>query len=167
MASELTRNWRRAVGTAWRAFGSNKYCWIGATIGMASIFLFDWIHLTDPVRTHWPFALQYWAPDPYVDFSDLIGRPGAFIFLVGTVLACVSYLGGLVQTAGFALILVYKESVGHWPYANSHLELGFYLALVSVFFVLVGWGLRLKNGQVRAYHSRLAAMSPRLGLFAR
>jgi len=166
----MTRDWSETARTAQRALGSNKYCWIGATIGIVSMVAFNWIHTVPPQNLH----IHWWLRDVIQfdwlsSFGDLLSRevPGMLLFLLGTILAFVTFLSGIVQGLGIAWFLASYHpgnGISGW---NTHFELGFYLALASVFIVLMGWGLRLSRGPVRMNISRLAALSPRLGLFAR
>ncbi len=144
---------------------------IGAAIGVLSMLGFSWIHLYDPLsfpRTSPELVMRLFG-DPNWNFGKILAEamPGAYLFLAGTILACATYLGGFIQALGFTTIFMARGPSNLGVYANAHFDIGFYIALASVSVVMASWGARLSAGQVNAYHSRLAALSPRLAMWAR
>jgi len=157
----------------WRTLGSNRCCWIGAALGVVSMTAFNWIHVVRTPLPQWvleqpaPFACWLWRYDPFHGFVDLLGDPGTILFLVGTALAFVTFLGGIAQSMGMAWFLFDKLWLNGYTPSIWHFELGVGLALVSTFIVLLGLATQLDRFSFGPGGNRIATMSARLQIYAR
>ncbi len=166
-------DWRRSLVGAWRLFRPNGCCWAGATIGLVSM-LFTWMHVErlvplSPINL--PASVLMPPFDPNVSFMEMLGAgsPGPVLFLTGTVLAYLTYFGGVLQATGLAVTFLAAGSGLHVPYATYfpysytyfYFEFGFYLALFATFVVITGIGISVRNSRAVANYRRLA-YSPRL-----
>jgi len=155
--------------------GPNIFCLVGGVIGIISMLGFTWVHAVAPDV---PILVPRGSPelvdmvnaafaDRVLDFGSLFGAPGMLLFLIGTGISFATSAAGFVQGAGLAVFLSTFPQESYAPaYWDVHLELGFFLATVSTLMVLIGLGFKTVRGVPRVYHSRLAALSPRLSLFA-
>ena len=173
MEMRLTKN--RLISEMALLFQPNRYSWVGAAMGLFSVFFLTWI-CVPPWWQGWS-----WSPEAYEalkwnllfhtnwSYADLvIHAPVAlhlplFLFLIGTVMAFVTPLGGIFQIgglAGFTGMFISHVYYGYYWYFDA----GFYVALISAAFVILAWRMRsdyaLGNRTVRNT-SRVAAILPR------
>jgi hypothetical protein len=115
-------------------------CLIGATIGIASIFLPWFVAAVGPFRDE--RALTAWIWDLLQAHSGDLGLYAPFlIFLLGTLLAFWTPLGGILQALGLATFYVMEIGWKVPPDGGygfvAPLAVGFYLAVLSAIMVMI------------------------------
>lgn len=155
-------------------FRPNRCAWVGAALGLISIFFLTWIH----VPRLWFFSIGFsiphgaeWAVLFHSNWSyaDLIIHGNValhlplLLFLLGTVMAFATPLGGIFQIGGLAAFTGTFFSLNYDGF-DWFFDVGFYVALFSAAFVMLAWPMRsdyaLGNRTVRNT-SRVAAILPR------
>ena len=170
----LTKN--RLISEMALLFRPNRYSWVGAALGMISVFFLTWIHVPpswykigrslspgayDIVKWTLPFHVNWSYADLLVHGAVALHLP-LLLFLLGTVIAFITPLGGILQIgglAGFASSFIYPIYDGF----DWYFDFGFYVALFSAAFVMLAWRMRTDyasgNRTVRNT-GRVAALLP-------
>jgi len=160
-------------------FRPNRYSCVGAALGMISVFFLTWIRVPEETRVFigrqtfsqgalellkWTLPFHFnWGFADLVIHGAVVWHLPLLVFLLGTVMAFVTPLGGIFQIGGlaaFTITFIFPTSIGfRW-----YLDVGFYVALFSAAFVMLAWRMRadyaLGNRTVRNT-SRVAAILPR------
>jgi hypothetical protein len=138
----------------------NLLCGVGACIGVAALFL-TWIYEPLHVTIRNEPTIVYMVATQYLYYG------AAVVFLIGTVVAFVSPLGGVLQVAGlivFALGIVDSGNdqwlKGYDP--QQELRIGMYLGIVSCSLVLASLFRPLGTGKLRPARVRHIRLVERL-----
>jgi hypothetical protein len=160
-------------------FRPNRYSFVGAALGMISVFFLTWIRVPESTRVfigrqsfssgaldllQWTLPFRYnWSYADMVIHGASAWHLPLLVFLLGTVIALVTPVGGFFQIGGlaaFTLMFVFPYSFGY----RWYLDVGFYVALISTAIVIQTWRMQadyaLGNRTVRNT-SRVAAILPR------
>lgn len=154
-------------------FRPNRYSWVGAALGMISVFFLTWIYVPNfggisfshvvPEGLKWalPFHANWSFADLVIHGAVALHLP-LLLFLLGTVMAFVTPLGGIFQIGGLvAFTGTFISQI--YDGFDWYFDVGFYVALISTVFVMLAWRMRsdyaLGNRTVRDT-SRVAAILP-------
>lgn len=165
-------------------FKLSRYSWIGASIGVVSILFFTWIYVphnwwigrgiseevANQLRWTFPFHAQWSFADLLVHGAPEISVPLLF-FLIGTIVAFVTPMGGVIQAGslaaymgGYISQIFVRSYMSNYAGYGVYLGVGSLLALVSVYCVLSAWRISadypLRNMKLRST-ARLVALLPR------
>jgi len=158
-------------------FRPNRYSWVGAALGMISVLFLTWIYVPptwmlgrsltpaayDIVKWTLPFHSDWSYADLLVHGAVALHLP-LLLFLIGTVMAFVTPLGGILQIGGLAW---FASSFINPIYDGFdwYFDMGFYVALFSSAFVMCAWRMRtdhaLDNRAVLNI-GRVAAIQPHI-----
>ena len=175
MAMRLTKN--RLISEMALLFRPNRYSWVGAALGMISIFFLTWIYVPpswmmgrslspdayDIVKWSLPFHANWSYADLLVHGAIALHLP-LLLFLIGAVLAFVTPLGGILQIGGlawFASSFIYPIYDGF----DWYFDIGFYVALLSAAFVMLAWRMRTDHAlgnRAVLNTGRVAAIQPHI-----
>jgi len=129
----------------------NLLCVVGACIGVAAVFL-TWIH--EPPSMLGPRSIHYEPTIVYMVVTQYLYYGAATMFLLGTVAAFASPVGGIPQLASLMLFAQGIVESGDDPWLDGidpqqRLRIGMYLGMASCFLVLSGLLSPLGTGKLR------------------
>jgi len=173
----LTKN--MLTGKMALLFRPNRYSWVGAALGMISIFFLTWVHVLpmprfvvgrsispgalDLVKWTLPFHVNWSYADLLVHGAIALHLP-LLLFLIGTVMAFVTPLGGILQIGGLAW---FASSFINPIYDGFdwYFDMGFYVALLSAAFMMLTWRMRTDHAlgnRAVLNTGRVAAIQPHI-----
>ena len=144
---------RSTAGPAWNV---NMLCIVGAVIGVVAVFL-TWIH--EPPSMPSPPSIQYDPTIAYMVTNQYLYYGASVAFLVGTVAAFATPLGGVLQTGGLLVFAAGIIDSGNDLWLDGidpqqELRAGMYLGIVSCTLVMTSLFSPLGTGGLRPGKSR-------------
>ncbi len=145
----------------------NLLCLVGASIGVVSAFV-AWINEPPTIPGPWS---NYREPSLiFMVANHYLYRGAAAVFLIGTLAAFASSLGGVLQTAS---LIVFAKGIidsGGDPWLDGidpqqTLNIGMYLGIVSCALVMTSLSSPLGTGCLRPGRSRNIRLMERLLTF--
>ena len=154
------------AGPAWNV---NILCIVGAAIGVVAVFL-AWIH--EPPSMPSPPHIQYEPTIVYMVTEQYLYYGASVAFLVGTVAAFATPLGGFLQSGGLLVFAAGIIDSGGDPWLDGidpqqELRAGMYLGIVSCTLVMTSLYSPLGTGNLRPGRSRRIAPAERLMTISR
>jgi len=134
----------------------NLLCVVGACIGVAALFL-TWIY--EPPSMPGPRSIHYEPTIVYMVVTQYLYYGAATMFLLGTVAAFASPIGGIPQLASLMLFAQGIVESGDDPWLDGidpqqQLRLGMWFGMASCFLILASLFIPLGTGKLRPARSR-------------
>lgn len=149
------------TGPAWNV---NLLCMVGASIGLLAVFV-AWMNeppgIPGPPDIRWEPSIAYMLANHYLYFG------ASAAFLVGTIVAFASPIGGILQSASLAAFAIGIVESGSDPWLDGidpqqTLRVGMYLGIASCTLVLTSLFSPLGTGKLRPGKSRKIGLTERL-----
>jgi hypothetical protein len=164
MAAEYTKQVESLNSNVSRLWNVNLLCIIGACIGVAALFV-AWIH--EPPNMPGPPNIRYEPTIVYMVENQYLYYGAAVMFLIGTLTAFASPLGGVLQSGGLVLFAqgIIESGNDQWLDGidpQQELRVGMCLGMASCSLVLTSLFSPLGTGRLRPARSRKVRLFERL-----
>ena len=142
----------------------NLLCIVGASLGVIAVFL-TWIN--EPMTMPGPPDIRYEPTIVYMIVNHYLYYWASAAFLVGTVAAFATPLGGILQTGSLLVFAAGIIDSGSDPWLDGidpqqELRAGMYLGIVSCTLVMTSLFSPLGTGHLRPGKSRRIVLIERL-----